>query len=130
MAASVLIADDDPNIVMALRFLMEQAGYRVSVATNGDAVLSAVTKLRPDVVLLDVMMPRRNGYDVCAAIRADGAVAGTRVIMLTAKGLGAERKRGLRAGADAYVTKPFATREVLEQVRSLLRDRGTAARGA
>ncbi len=118
--ASVLIADDDPNIVLALRFLMEKEGYDVTVATNGDAALTAATRLRPDVVLLDVMMPRRNGYEVCAAIRADQALAGTRVVMLTAKGLTAERRNGLRAGADAYVTKPFATRDVLDQVRRLL----------
>ena len=120
MSASVLIADDDQNIVLALRFLMEKEGYRVSVATNGEAALSMAAKTRPDVVLLDVMMPRRNGYDVCAAIRADKTLADTRVIMLTAKGLTAERKNGLRAGADAYVTKPFATRDVLDQVRRLL----------
>ena len=120
MPASVLIADDDANIVLALRFLMEKEGYEVAVATNGEAALAMATRLRPDVVLLDVMMPRRNGYDVCAAIRADCALANTRVVMLTAKGLTAERKNGLRAGADAYVTKPFATRDVLDQVRRLL----------
>lgn len=126
MPASVLIADDDPNIVLALRFLMEKEGYEVAVATNGEAALSMATKLRPDVVLLDVMMPRRSGYDVCAAIRADARLAQTRVIMLTAKGLTAEQKTGLRAGADAYVTKPFATHDVLEQVRRVLP--GTAPR--
>ena len=120
MPASVLIADDDSNIVLALRFLMEKEGYEVAIATNGDAALAMATRLRPDVVLLDVMMPRRNGYDVCAAIRADATLANTRVIMLTAKGLTAERKSGLSAGADAYVTKPFATRDVLDQVRRLL----------
>jgi DNA-binding response OmpR family regulator len=120
MSASVLIADDDPNIVLALRFLMEKAGYHVTVATDGDAALAVAAKMRPDIVLLDVMMPRRNGFDVCAAIRADKSLADTRVIMLTAKGLSAERRNGLRAGADAYVTKPFATRDVLDQVRRLL----------
>lgn len=129
ISASVLIADDDPNIVLALRFLMEKEGYTVAVATNGDAALSAAAKLRPDVVLLDVMMPRRNGYDVCAAIRADKSLADTRVIMLTAKGLSAERKTGLRAGADAFVTKPFATRDVLDHVRRLLPGAASPAAG-
>jgi len=120
VSASILIADDDPNIVLALRFLMEKEGYKVTVATDGDAALSVAAKTRPDVVLLDVMMPRRNGYDVCAAIRGDKTLADTRVVMLTAKGLTAERKNGLRAGADAYVIKPFATHDVLDQVRRLL----------
>lgn len=129
ISASVLIADDDPNIVLALRFLMEKEGYTVAVATNGDAALSTAAKIRPDVVLLDVMMPRRNGYDVCAAIRADKSLADTRVIMLTAKGLSAERKTGLKAGADAYVTKPFATRDVLDHVRRLLPQAASPAAG-
>ena len=130
MSAAVLIVDDDPNIVLALRFLMEKEGYRVTVATNGDAALRAVVKTRPDVVLLDVMMPRRSGYDVCAAIRADPAIADTKVILLTAKGLTAERTQGLKVGADAYVTKPFATSEVLEQVRRLIPAGEPAAVGA
>ena len=118
MAASILIADDDANIVLALRFLMEKEGYRVRVATDGDAAIEAIGKYRPDIVVLDVMMPRRNGIEVCAAIRADPALKGTRIIMLTAKGMGRERDRGLRAGADEYITKPFSTREVLDRVRA------------
>jgi two-component system alkaline phosphatase synthesis response regulator PhoP len=120
MPASILIADDDPNIVLALRFLMEKEGYRVRVATDGEAALAAIARHRPDLVVLDVMMPRRNGFDVCTAVRADPRLADTRIIMLTAKGLDGERNRGLRAGADDYVTKPFATRDVLERVRQLL----------
>jgi DNA-binding response OmpR family regulator len=120
MPASILIADDDANIVQALRFLMEKEGYRVRVATDGEAALAAVAEHRPDVVLLDVMMPRRNGFDVCRSIRADRAFAGTRIIMLSAKGLAGERNRGLSAGADDYVTKPFSTRELLARVRQML----------
>jgi len=120
MPASILIADDDPNIVLALRFLMEKEGYRVRVATDGEAALAAIAQHRPDLVVLDVMMPRRNGFDVCTAVRADPRLAKTRIIMLTAKGLDGERNRGLRAGADDYVTKPFATRDVLDRVRQLL----------
>jgi two-component system, OmpR family, alkaline phosphatase synthesis response regulator PhoP len=126
MSASILIADDDANIVLALRFLMERAGYRVTVATDGEEALRAVAEQRPDLVLLDVMMPRRNGNDVAKAIRANRALDATRIVMLTAKGLNAERSRGLHAGADAYVTKPFAIGDVLEEVRRLL-DRGVAA---
>jgi two-component system, OmpR family, alkaline phosphatase synthesis response regulator PhoP len=120
MSASILIADDDANIVLALRYLMERAGYRVTVATDGEAALAAVTAERPDLVLLDVMMPRRNGNDVAKAIRGDRSLAATRIVMLTAKGLPAERNRGLAAGADAYVTKPFAIRDVMDEVRRLL----------
>jgi DNA-binding response OmpR family regulator len=129
MPASILIADDDPNIVLALRFLMEKEGFRVRVATDGDAALAAIADHRPDLVVLDVMMPRRNGYDVCAAVRANPRLADTRIIMLTAKGLDGERNRGLRAGADDYVTKPFATRDVLDRVRQLLGPAKAPARG-
>ena len=120
MPASVLIADDDPNIVLALRFLMEKAGYRVRAAADGPSAVAALNEERPDVVLLDVMMPGLNGYDVCAAIRADPGFDATRIVMLTAKGLDAERSRGLGLGADLYVTKPFSTKEVLAKVRALI----------
>lgn len=120
MPVSILIADDDPNIVLALRFLMEKEGYRVRVATDGAAALAEVVQHRPDIVLLDAMMPRRNGFDVCAAIRANRDLDATRVVMLTAKGLAGERDRGLSAGADEYVTKPFSTQDVLRLVKSLV----------
>ncbi|CAH2603626.1 Response regulator [Rhodovastum atsumiense] len=120
MAASVLVADDDPNIVLSLEFLMKRAGYRVRVARDGDEVLAALDQEPPDLILLDLMMPRRSGYDLCQTIRAHPAWAGIRVIMLTAKGQGVERAKGLALGADAYITKPFSTREVVERVKALL----------
>jgi DNA-binding response OmpR family regulator len=120
MPASILIADDDTNIVHALRFLMEKEGYRVRVAADGEAALNAIAKQKPDIILLDVMMPRRNGFDVCTSIRADRALKNVKIIMLSAKGLSGERDRGLRAGADDYVTKPFSTRELLTRVKELL----------
>jgi DNA-binding response OmpR family regulator len=119
MPVSVLIADDDPNIVLALRFLMEKEGYEVRVAGDGDAAIASVGAHRPDIVILDVMMPRRNGIDVCTAIRADSAISSTRIIMLSAKGMDRERNRGMRAGADDYITKPFSTQDVMERVRRL-----------
>jgi DNA-binding response OmpR family regulator len=118
--ASVLIADDDPNIVLALTFLMEKAGYRVRAVKDGESALAAFAEERPDLVLLDVMMPGMNGYEVCARIRADPGFAATRIVMLTAKGLDAERSRGLGLGADLYVTKPFSTSEMLDTVQGLL----------
>jgi DNA-binding response OmpR family regulator len=120
MPASILIADDDTNIVLALRFLMEKEGYSVRVAADGEAAFKAVAQHRPDIVLLDVMMPHRNGFDVCTSIRADPALKSVKIIMLSAKGLSGERDRGLRAGADDYVTKPFSTRELLTRVRKLI----------
>ena len=120
MAKSVLIADDEPNIILSLKFIMEQAGYDVRVARDGDDALAQMAQHPPDLVLLDVMMPKLTGYDVCQAIRANPDYAGTRIIMVTAKGREAEREKGLALGADDYVTKPFSTRDVLQQVRSLL----------
>ena len=120
MAKRILIADDEPNIVLSLEFLMRRAGYQVEKVGDGDAALEAVRQAPPDLVLLDVMMPRRDGFEVCQEIRRDPALAGVRIAMLTAKGREGEREKGLALGADSYITKPFATQEVLDTVRSLL----------
>ena len=120
MAASVLVVDDEPNIVLSLEFLMRQAGYDVRVARDGDAALVAIAERAPDLVLLDVMMPGRDGYEVCQAIRADPACASTRIVMLTARSREVEREKGLAMGADDYVTKPFSTRALVERVQALL----------
>jgi DNA-binding response OmpR family regulator len=120
MAASVLVVDDEPNIVLSLEFLMRQAGYDVRVARDGDSALAAIAERAPDLVLLDVMMPGRDGYEVCQAIRADPACASTRIVMLTARSREVEREKGLAMGADDYVTKPFSTRALVERVQALL----------
>jgi DNA-binding response OmpR family regulator len=120
MAASVLVVDDEPNIVLSLEFLMRQAGYDVRVARDGDAALVAIAERAPDLVLLDVMMPGRDGYEVCQAIRADPACASTSIVMLTARSREVEREKGLAMGADDYVTKPFSTRALVERVQALL----------
>jgi DNA-binding response OmpR family regulator len=122
---SVLVVDDEPNIVLSLEFLMKQAGYDVRVARDGDAALAALRERAPDLVLLDVMMPDKDGYEVCQTIRANPAWDGTKIVMLTAKIREVEREKGLALGADEYVTKPFSTRELVETVRRLLggRDR-------
>jgi DNA-binding response OmpR family regulator len=122
MAARVLIADDEPNIVLSLEFLMQASGYQVRTVGDGQEALEAVRAFRPDLVLLDVMMPTRNGYEVCRAIREDPALAATKVVLLTAKGRDSDAEKGLALGADAYVTKPFATRDLVAQVRALLGD--------
>ncbi|CDH47002.1 Response regulator receiver protein (modular protein) [Candidatus Contendobacter odensis Run_B_J11] len=120
MANKILVVDDEPNIVLSLEFLMKQAGFQVRTASDGEAALAAIAAEPPDLVLLDVMMPRKNGYEVCQAIRANPAWKGTRIIMLTAKGREVEREKGLALGADDYITKPFSTQEVVERVRELL----------
>jgi DNA-binding response OmpR family regulator len=119
MASRVLIADDEPNIVTALEFLMKQQGYETRVARDGDEALAEVESFRPDLVLLDVMLPRRNGFEVCQKLRADGWTD-LRIVMLTAKGRDIEIEKGLALGADAYVTKPFSTGELVERVAGLL----------
>jgi DNA-binding response OmpR family regulator len=120
MSQSVLIADDAPNIVLSLEFLMKQEGYEVFSVDNGEEALTFVEQHRPDLVLLDIMMPRKDGYEVCQAIRANEQYKDTRIIMLTAKGRDVEREKGLALGADDYITKPFSTREVVEKVRKYL----------
>ena len=117
MPASVLLVDDEPNIVLSLEFLMKQAGYDVRVARDGDAALRAVAERAPDLVLLDLMIPGRDGYEVCQAIRANPACARTWIVMLTARSREVEREKGLALGADDYITKPFSTRELVERVR-------------
>ena len=120
MAKRVLIADDEPNIVTSLVFLMTKGGYEVEVARNGDEALALVESFRPDLVLLDVMMPRRSGYEVCQKMRERPEWAHVKVVMLSAKGREAEVSKGMSLGADAYVTKPFSNRELVARVADLL----------
>ncbi len=120
MANKILVVDDEPNIVLSLEFLMKQAGFQVRTAADGEAALAAIAAEQPDLVLLDVMMPRKNGYEVCQAIRANPNWKNVRIVMLTAKGREVEREKGLALGADDYITKPFSTQEVVERVRELL----------
>ena len=120
MGKRVLVVDDEPNIVRSLEFLMKKAGFEVEVARDGAEALEALGRTPPDLMLLDVMMPEFDGYEVCARIREDRAWAGTKIVMLTARGREGERERGLDLGADAYVTKPFSTRELVQQVKEML----------
>ena len=120
MTHRVLIADDEPNIVTSLEFLMRNCDYEVCVARDGEEALRLAQDFRPDVVLLDAMMPLKSGFEVCRSIRANPALAATRIVMLSARGRDVDVGRGLALGADAYVTKPFSTKDLLAQVRSLL----------
>lgn len=120
MKRSVLIVDDEPNIVLSIEFLLKQAGFDVRVARDGEAALRAVAELPPDLVLLDVMMPGRNGYEVCQAIRSSAQGQAIKIVMLTARSRDVEREKGLALGADEYVIKPFSTRELVDRVKRLL----------
>jgi len=120
MKRSVLVVDDEPNIVLSIEFLLKQAGFEVRVARDGEAALRAVEEAPPDLVLLDVMMPGRNGYEVCQAIRSRPGGQAIKIIMLTARSRDVEREKGLALGADEYVIKPFSTRELVDRVKRLL----------
>jgi two-component system, OmpR family, alkaline phosphatase synthesis response regulator PhoP len=120
MSKRVLVLDDEPNIVMSLEFLMRRAGFEVAVARNGREALEALEGVPPDLLLLDVMMPEFDGYEVCERIRARPEWNATKIVMLTARGREVERERGLALGADAYVTKPFSTRDLVDQVKRML----------
>ncbi len=120
MTVKVLIADDEPNIVVSLEFMMKREGYEVHVARNGPEALEAIRRERPRLVLLDAMMPGMSGFDVCQTVRADAALRGTLIVMLTAKGRETDVARGVGVGADAYVTKPFSTRELAGVIRDML----------
>jgi DNA-binding response OmpR family regulator len=120
MSQKILIADDEPNILISLEFLMKREGYEVVVARNGQEAIDAILRERPALVLLDVMMPIKTGFDVCHEVRAHEAVRDTVIVMLTAKGRDTDVAKGLDLGANAYKTKPFSTRELVQKVRELL----------
>jgi two-component system, OmpR family, alkaline phosphatase synthesis response regulator PhoP len=115
----VLIVDDEPNIVTALEFLFRRSGYDVRLAKNGAEALEQVDAWRPDVVLLDVMMPVKSGYEVCQKLRERSDLARMKIVMLSAKGGEAEVNKGLSLGADLYVTKPFSTQELVATIDRL-----------
>jgi two-component system alkaline phosphatase synthesis response regulator PhoP len=117
---SILIADDEPNILISLEYLMKREGYTVSVARDGEEAIAAILRDRPALVLLDVMMPKKSGFEVCQEVRANDAVKDTLILMLTAKGRETDVAKGLGQGADAYITKPFSTKELVRKVRAML----------
>ena len=116
----ILIADDEPNILAALEFLLTRNAFEVHIAKNGDEALKVLESSKPDLVLLDIMMPQRSGYEICKCIRERPDWRHIKVIMLSAKGRDAEVSKGLSIGADLYVTKPFSTRELLGSINKLL----------
>jgi DNA-binding response OmpR family regulator len=124
MSWRVLIAEDEESILASLEFLMRQCGYETRLARDGHDAVGCLAEFQPDLVLLDIMLPGRSGFDVCRHIRADERLGDTRVLMLTAKGGAGDEAEGLAAGADDYLSKPFSTRELVRRARELLGDRG------
>ena len=120
MSLKILVADDEPNIVISIEYLMKREGYTVLVARDGQEALDMIARDRPDLVLLDVMMPKKSGFEVCQAVRASEELQSTKILMLTAKGRDTDLAKGLALGADAYMTKPFSTRELVQTVAEML----------
>ena len=120
MPYKILVVDDEPSIVVPLQFLMEQNGYAVQIAATGEDAMATIENYQPDLILLDIMLPVIDGFEVCQAIRENPARKDTKIIFLTALGRDMDMAKGMASGADAYITKPFANAEVLETVRRLL----------
>lgn len=120
MARRILIADDEENIVISLEFLMKREGFEVLIAKDGEQAVETIRTEMPDLVLLDIMMPKKSGFEVCQEVKSDPELSSVRILMLTAKGRETEVAKGLALGADCYITKPFSTKELVERVRSML----------
>lgn len=116
----ILVADDEPNIVISLEYLLKREGYAVLIARDGQEALDTIARDKPDLVLLDVMMPKKTGFEVCQEVRANEALHGIKILMLTAKGRDTDVAKGTALGADAYMTKPFATRDLVQKVSQML----------
>ena len=116
----VLVADDEPHILRVVKDKLANAGFAVTTAVNGEEAVALARANHPDLVLLDVMMPKMNGFDACRTLRADPAFAGTPILLLTARGQEADRAMGIEAGATEYITKPFSPRGLLQTVQAHL----------
>jgi DNA-binding response OmpR family regulator len=120
MTKEILIVDDEPNVIVPIQFLMEQQGYRVMIAERGEDALDLIYQYKPDLVLLDIMLPGIDGYQVCEIIRLNPNYRNVKIIFLTAKGREVEIAKGLALGADAYITKPFSNPALVAKVKELL----------
>lgn len=124
MPHKILIVDDEPNIVVPLQFLMEQNGYQALVAQSGEEALEIISKEQPDLVLLDIMLPGIDGFEVCEIVRLKPEWRHIRIIFLTAKGRDVDIAKGMVLGADEYITKPFSNRKIIDAVSKLLKGPG------
>jgi DNA-binding response OmpR family regulator len=118
----ILVVDDEPHVIRSLTFVLEKEGYNVSSATNGEEAMAKIQESKPRLMLLDVMMPKKNGYEVCQEVKNNSSLSDIHVIMLTAKGQEADREKGLSAGADEFMTKPFSLTAVVDKVKEILGD--------
>lgn len=117
----ILVVDDEPHIARALSFIFTKEGYRVTIASDGEAALEVLAACTPRIIFLDLIMPKINGDEVCRTIKADERLRRCHVVMLTCKGQELDRERGLSAGADEFITKPFSPREVVAKVGEVLK---------
>jgi len=122
MPFKILIVDDEPNILIPLQFLMEQNGYDVIVAQSGEEAIEIIYRYKPDLVLLDIMLPGIDGYEICEIIRLRDELKHIKIIFLSAKGRDINIEKGMALGANLYITKPFSNAELLENVRTLLNE--------
>jgi DNA-binding response OmpR family regulator len=120
MSKKVLIVDDEPSIIVAIQFLMEQSGYETIVAFSGEEAIEAVAKHHPDLVLLDIMLPVVDGFEVCQRVRENPEWKDIRIVLVTALGSEANAAKGMALGADAYIIKPFANADLIAKVKELL----------
>ncbi|MFO8101200.1 MAG: response regulator [Dehalococcoidia bacterium] len=116
----VLIVDDDPNLIKSLGYVLQKEGYEFDIAQDGEEAMEKVKETAPGVILLDIMMPRKNGYEVCAEVKGNSGLQDINIVVLSAKSQEADRARGLAAGADEYITKPFSPQTVVQKVKELL----------
>jgi DNA-binding response OmpR family regulator len=123
MPSKILVVDDEPFILRSLLFILKKEGYQVASATDGEEALAQIAREKPDLVFLDVMMPKKDGYEVCRILKADPALSDIYVLLLTAKGQTKDREKGIDVGADEYITKPFSPSMVVEKVRAILASR-------
>ena len=122
MPKEILIVDDEPNVVVPIQFLMEQQGYRVMIAERGEDALDLIYHYKPDLVILDIMLPGMDRYEVCEIVRLNSNYRDVKIIFLTAKGREVEIAKGLALGADAYITKPYSNAELVAKVKELLEE--------
>lgn len=116
----ILVVDDEPHVIKSLTFVLKKEGYDVSSAANGEDAMIKISESKPDLLFLDVMMPRKNGYEVCQEVKSSPSLSDIYIIMLTAKGQEADREKGLNAGADEFMTKPFSPMVVVDKIKELL----------